>query len=120
MTKDNMITVRVRFPTGPATYDYAAPSDWGICVGDLIVIPGDSRRTATVVEVLKTLSAKTTRGIAGHYRSCPAVDKWFQDCATINAEVDKQLEAMRQQHRYALAASMNSNLKQKLEELGLL
>lgn len=120
-TLNDLITVRVKFPSGEGTYDYAAPKNWGVRPGDYATVHQSGRTVSVyVVEVLHSLTQKTTRGIISHTKHSTLADDLLQTRTKERAEVLRQVDALMEKQKYALAASMDSNLKQKLEELGLL
>lgn len=115
------ITVRVKFPTGAATYDYAAPKNFGICVGDQVLVDSMSGKTwTTVAEVLQSVTSKTTRGIIGHMRDCSAVDKFFKERQVQRQQALVEVNKILEKQKYAVAAAADPVLGAKLKELGLL
>lgn len=115
----NLITIRIKFPTGAQTYDYAAPANL-LKVGDKVIVPATyGEKEVEVVEVLKSLSDKTTRGIVGMNIKVNSDDE-IKGFVKRKAEVKRKVEKFLSARAYALAAEADPALGEEMKLLGLL
>jgi uncharacterized protein YlxP (DUF503 family) len=120
---ENYITVRVSFGDGSAaTYDYAAPKDIGLKVGDYVVVDVayTGKKRAVVKQVLQELSDKTTRGIVGHLVVYDNVDEDMKARTKERQALIKEVNAVLEKNKYAVAAALDTSLSSRLKAAGLL